>query len=378
MKLYQKIVLICLVFISCKNNSKEKSIAFKTEKTVINITNYSSEVLKTLSNLKFLKIETKSEGLFSYPDKVIIKNNVIYIYQFLGGKSQRLLAFDERTGKFLHRIGGNGNSPEHYQFLKGFYVSTKYIFLLDINRLHLKKYTLNGEFIENIPVPFEYPDAFIKLKNGNFLFSLEKIDINKPKIVETDSLFNIVNQHFSYSDFDTDFVMNFNVFRESGNFISYNKAVNDTVYTFDHFGKPGKRIIVDFKNRKVPRKLLKDFSKLRRLNKQNKFDFFAETPLLIKDDFLISKMHFGNTKGLLVSSLKHKHNYQFLNAKSKKSFLYYLLQASFVNQEGFIVSFLDINSLETDNFNDFLNQEQIAHLKSEGILMAYYKLHKDE
>lgn len=136
--------------ISC--NSVEIAEAYTDDNSVVQI-NVSEQdiVLNGLQNsfkiYSITHLETNSESVFGEPTKVIVFNNVLYVYS---RGLQEILLFD-LNGHFIKRLGKKGKGPDEYIDLRDFQIyDDNTISILTQNKImyydndfnHIKSYDL--------------------------------------------------------------------------------------------------------------------------------------------------------------------------------------------------------------------------------------------
>ena len=166
-------------------------------------------------------------------------------------KSNILVAFDKSTGKFIRKIGGQGQGPGEYLRISDFCVDpvSKHIFLLDNSKAcKVLKYGTDGQFIEKFSLNTKYRYNNIALSDNKLYFDISPWEYNSPKEPIKSNMLMQVNletgetKEFLDSDIysvswnNNSCITVFNVFaskNESPKFISY---LMNTVVTIDENG----------------------------------------------------------------------------------------------------------------------------------------------
>ncbi len=191
--------IFILIFISSCNRRQQNLQSVKYKVSTIKIPEeLSSELpLKSIaSGIKYVLLETKGNNLISTPEKILFKENRIFLSD---SKVNSLLVFNS-NGKFLFQKNNIGKGPEDHMVISDFFVDTinHVVELIDPGNIRLIKMDLNGKFISNHKYPFS-SNSFAKFRSGNYLFySSYAIDINKPyyKIGIFDKNFNLLHNLF--------------------------------------------------------------------------------------------------------------------------------------------------------------------------------------
>ena len=189
----------------------------------------SSDSLSTLvEQYKIIPLESKDEALISYIYKVEIIDDKLFIFDKKGlGRQGKLLVFD-MNGKYLYRIGTNGNALNEYIALGSFAINrlTKEVIIHDDMSNKLLYYDLNGVFIKSVTSDFIARQIEV-LPNGDYLF----IGGGKgnDRLILTNSKCEIKEKHFPSNG--KNWVMQINAFTKDKENIIYRNYLNDTIYS---------------------------------------------------------------------------------------------------------------------------------------------------
>ena len=101
---------------------------------------------------EYLKLQTNKECLISGIDKLIIRNNQIYILDRI---SNSVFVFNTK-GKYIKKYYHYGKGPGELINLHDFDLSKdgKYIYFMDITQRKICKYSINDELIKNVKLDF--------------------------------------------------------------------------------------------------------------------------------------------------------------------------------------------------------------------------------
>ena len=142
-------VFFTILFLSCSNKSKQYSL--DDASIIIDIDLVKEEPLR-LNQIKFIPLETTLECLIGNADKILIKNDKIYVADF--DMTSILFVFD-LTGKFLAKIAKKGQGPGEYLMFNDFDVQANGdIYMLDGSSNKVRVYDKSGEYLREIKMDF--------------------------------------------------------------------------------------------------------------------------------------------------------------------------------------------------------------------------------
>lgn len=139
-------VIVFLLLLSCNHKSRED------EASVVKVSLIEKEVsiLDVFDRLEVIPLETTDSNLLIWPDKVLIENGKIGIFD---AKHPTLFVFDE-NGKFLRKIGRKGNGPGEYREVYDVIIEPESGNFQMISPFgSIFSYTPDGDFIERIRLP---------------------------------------------------------------------------------------------------------------------------------------------------------------------------------------------------------------------------------
>jgi len=138
-----------------------------------------------VDNFSFVELETNDNSLLQAVDKVIIKDDLIFVLDKDG--NNQVLVFDI-NGKYIRKIGNIGAGPGEYQNVSDFCIDNNLIYIL--SDLSLYVYNHDGIFLEKIKLDFNA--ANIEFFKDKFFF-ICGID---NYIIVTDDKFNVLTSDF--------------------------------------------------------------------------------------------------------------------------------------------------------------------------------------
>jgi hypothetical protein len=151
-----------------KNNKEFESLLKPTElKAEVNAVQRFSEFL---SGVEFIALREPKNLTFGEVDKVYIKENRIYVFDYFNSK--RLIVYD-LSGEFKYMISQWGEGPGEYLEVQDYLVDGSNVEILDVKNKVLVFDTL-GKFVNEIKLNF-VATAFAKISNNKYLFSSRTI-----------------------------------------------------------------------------------------------------------------------------------------------------------------------------------------------------------
>lgn len=276
------IILILIVLVSsCTKNADEKikreivDVEFQQKY----ISSYDSLNIIDSTSLVVLQENPEEDLQIKQIDKICVKNNHIYVADTY---LKRLIVFD-MNGMALYKVGSLGSGPGEYSSIADFYVGDSCLYLYDSLKQKMLLYDKENQYLKDYDISFR-GEYFVKLSNGNFLFSLAPYnngELKGKRIAITDNEFNVINTMF---DFDEHIDVNYQMLSplvECGNKIIYYRGISNDVYIFNKIGAFERVVSWDFGKFNVPSDELDDMSKL--MESSNDYSYIAATPIFIND-----------------------------------------------------------------------------------------------
>jgi len=233
----KKIILFSLLTmsISCKQKIVNNFQELNVEKAIKNSTSF--EIEKYFNTIKYIPLETNEKCFIGELNKVVKTKNYIFVSDDL---SMNLFQFDI-NGKFIRKIGKQGEGPEEYTYLIDFVVDeiNEEIYLNVYGKIY--HYSMDGNFIKSTPLD-DIDDQVMALDNKNRLFFILP-DIAQPKGKDSVDLIKVTSLDGSHIK-----TLTTNKVRHTG--ISYFNNIyfkNDNIYYKEEFGSVIYRINSDLK-----------------------------------------------------------------------------------------------------------------------------------
>ena len=113
----------------------------------------------------YVPLETNDSCLFGDVEKMMIKENLIFI---MDGSQKMIMIFDQ-TGKFKAKIDHTGNGPGEYFHIKDFDVQKGLIHILDDIKAKMLTYTFDGEWVNTKKMAIAFLNFCILPDNSFFL-----------------------------------------------------------------------------------------------------------------------------------------------------------------------------------------------------------------
>lgn len=232
-----------------------------------------------IERVDMLPLEMTDASVMFGVDKMVLKNNLIYLGDFRSGK---VVIYDTK-GKIKSVISRKGNGPEEYLEMKSFAVDNHYVYVIDNYRHKLNCYDCEtGEFRDSRSLPFVAWDVEI-LPDGNLIFVYIPFkEGNGPdmkqaysKIFITDTLLTIKRRMFDYEPGDYEFIGKRTYFTLSEQGIVFSSMASDDFYIWETTDSVA-RMQINFKN-KVPYSRI-DLEEILK----GGYNYLVNTPLLCK------------------------------------------------------------------------------------------------
>ena len=216
------IVFFCLYSISCQNNTKKeapsspKIIPFPQEAITPRVTDY-------FSYIEPIPLETSPECQIGRIDKLVIKNDLIFIQDY----TQKTLFLFDINGKFKNKINAVGRGPGEFRKFFDFYVDSETRTIEILEGWKIMRYDFLGKYINETKLERSACN-FYKTKNGNYwLWAGPQFDGNDVNtLVFIDKKGKIINEYFPW-DKKGRLVSNQVMFSEYGDNILFRPFAQD-------------------------------------------------------------------------------------------------------------------------------------------------------
>lgn len=256
------------------------------------------------SSIEFIDLEVNDYSIFVDIDKFLSSQNSFFILDALG--TNYIYRFN-RSGRFSNRIGKIGEGPGEYFKIADFWVDDHQVYVLDRTKKKLIFYDLDGNYIKEDKLPFR-ADSFIPLDNGDYLFSLMKIDeeFDLAKILLTDSVYRVKNTFLKYPTASMDNKRTIGVFTESTTDITYHKPVSDSILVFNKTGELKKVLFIDFNDKSTPQAIKNDYGNIFKEEfSHQEFKHIFRAPFILGDTILLGNVTNGKKTELFYFNLKN-------------------------------------------------------------------------
>jgi hypothetical protein len=227
-----------------------------------------------------------TDYMFTYPQKIVYKDNTFYILDWVNPRNSKVVAFDNKGNPVLS-LNKRGRGPGEYLQISDFDIDdNKDLWIVDGQDDVLLHYSDECRFISSRKLPFEV--NYVQCSNGGMLFFVlstwNTSEYKNEQILLSDTALNIRKSMLNYDKFvDPNFEFPSFGFTELNGSILYHQPVSDTVYKINNKGELLKTYSFDFGSRAVPNEIKKNIE----LN----IDKFEHLSTLVKsvyiDDYVI-------------------------------------------------------------------------------------------
>lgn len=362
------IVLICSLSVFTFCTDKRKQIIQVEQTLAFDAAHVDTLLCKTIKNINFLALEVTENSMIYGVNKIVIKNNLIFIGDFHSGK---IVVYD-MNGKIKFILNEKGVGPQEYLELKSFAVDDQNIYTLDNYRHAVNAYDCyTGVFKQSQKLSFIAWDMEV-LDSNHFIFAfipMEGVKINMRqspyKIFVTDKNLEITHKYFKYEPDEYEFIGKLTYFTSMDDGVVFSSMDLDD-FTIFFTADSLKHIAINFADN-IPDKYRKDRKKIL----ENGYNYISQTPILCKSyisfefsvgDNLLSYIYDENTGCFLSNSEVSSYNYLF---------------QPIARYQNCLVSYLDNYSLyeevvETGFVRAPSAMEQ--HLQNEGAILIFYEM----
>ena len=221
----------------------------------------------------YVPLETTDESLFAYNRKTIVYKDHIYVLDDVLARA--VLIFD-MSGKFLRKIGKQGGAPNEFALLLGMTIDEKNdrLVLFDQRKKKLMHFTLDGDYVKTTNLSFDFSGQMEYLPSGNMMAATNKSfrnvhlgKLDDYRVLESDSLGNIVKAGFKRDDNKNLMVMYERLFK-SGNDIVYYSSFINKLYTIKN-DTIAERFVMEYKDYQPAD--LKEFQEIPNMSRMYKY-----------------------------------------------------------------------------------------------------------
>lgn len=245
-------ILICLIILisGCKTK-KEEIISMKTITVALEQRTFQIPFSELFNNVEVIPLETSDYCLIGHINKIILKNNNLYIHDDI---AKCVFIFDKQ-GNFLTKIGTVGRGPGEYIDLKNIYIDDKENYLVfDCFNKYMLFDLLSNEFILEKKYLLSGYEQRIYLGNEMFATYCDNfIDENKENNLVIEQKGNIMRAYFPIDkDLQGYTYRNENVFTENFEGKKYFTCpYKDTIFTLNK-GVAKPYVYIDYGKNKLP------------------------------------------------------------------------------------------------------------------------------
>ena len=201
--------------------------------------------------------------MFSGFDKVICKNNNIYILDQL---NRKIVIFNH-AGNPIMSFSRRGRGPEEYLQITDFDVSEDgSILILDGQKDILIKYDKEGRFVNATPLLWQV-NALKYLRGDRILLNIAPWDKTRDSkgslIVANSDIKELYRLKLDNSNKDSNYALPAQIFNECGKDVLYHEPIDDLIYEITADGQLSKAYHVDLGIKAVPENLRNDIERHR-------------------------------------------------------------------------------------------------------------------
>lgn len=355
----------------CNNTDRTGETPEFTTKTIQWNPRKDFEIKDIVKDIHYIILEDSPESMFHEIDKLIIKNDRIYILSI--GSIHELLTFDIE-GKFLHKISQQGNGPGEYTRFINFTVDENHnVFVLCLTKKSIMKFDKNAEYMGENKSLFSFRE-FILIDDNQFLLSLNNYgEHNSNRKVMLTKDFRKSEKAFLY--FHEDFKDNkFNSvrFQPFGDEVAYMHPINDTLFIFDKNGSLTQAWYFDFGKRKLTEHLKNDFEKVAKkiISEKQRSAYITNTPICIKNYIFLEITVDGQGCISVYDTAANKIAYEIFTPQTFS--LYNINTPLYAASDSVLVSWFNTDTylILKEHLGSFsINSEVDAHLENGGTVV---------
>ena len=247
----KKHLLLLAMFITSLYGCSSKNSEVQTSSDIetIPITDFETiygKLSDFAEEVKMIPLEFTDESILGEIRKVVMSDKFIFIIEQTNREG--VYVFDH-TGKYLYRIGTQGEGPEEFVHLSDFSIDEEenVIYLCDSPRKRILAFTFENKFIKDIPM--DYDATCFEYQNGLFFLYKEYSQSCTPSysLVVKDQNGNLVEKYYPMPKD----VVEYNsacIFRKRENNILFAQDLNDSVLLLSE-NKLTPLYYIDYKDR---------------------------------------------------------------------------------------------------------------------------------
>ena len=240
--------LFYLIMLGCDSNDshmiKENIVYFPIKEV-----NKSSEKFnRFIGDVEYIKLETRNSCLIGKIEELRFYKNDIYLIEVMGSQ-KRLLRFNNK-GVFLNQIGEHGKGPEEIMNPRDYILQDSVVEIW--SRLKMSKFSVQGNFIENLYKAHIPGPGFTKLDGFYYLFhSLSPPNMITKHNAKGKQIESYIPYKYSDASSAYDKVIRYD------NEVKFFSSVHDTVYALTDKGVSAS-VIFRYENNLSPRSVVQN------------------------------------------------------------------------------------------------------------------------
>ncbi|MCL6259735.1 6-bladed beta-propeller [Aquiflexum sp. TKW24L] len=334
-----------LFLIACSSKSNDQNVE------VIHIDKAKAEILsKIVEDIEYVVLENPNKP-FVKADKLFVFDGGIILADYWSNHT--LLRYDQ-NGKFLNPIGRYGEGPGEYVQITDVDFDDKSRNLIIISRNHLITYSIDGVFIDEIPLK-NRPTNFLKLDGNSYLFYFPEVLASELRsgidqailynfCPDTDVMTPLLNPIFPGS---LNFIGDKNNLLKIGDSVIFSSTYSDTVYYISN-NAVYKKVYLDFGSAQ------NDLSKMYGLSHNDRRDYVNSD---VFNYIVIHVPHlFGNSR-FLTSAFRKRTGFDFFLYDMKEKIPY--VSSKTVNDVDGGLGFGIIKGMDENYFYAYFEPEEI-------------------
>lgn len=306
--------------------------------------------------------------------KLRINNSIIYLSNGIVN-SDKIYAYDEKTGNLLFVLDSMGNGPEEYNEIRNYAIHDNGLYIIDNTRQRLMKFdATNGDYISHVAMPVIADDIEI-LDSGRIIFATTPIHPSQGRLSipqERNRLF-IYDSNMNYitgflpveEGYEDPFIMR-HPFTRNGDTVYYSSPMYNGFYSVID-GEDVKLLFhdINFRNGMEGRKEIDG-------NRDMEYEKLVDTPLVSGNNMILNysdgkgNVVFGmwnkNERGMLINPSENVRKAMLpVIGMSGNSFLSYIDDYDMyesITGQGFIKAPVEVENI----------------LKNEGAALIYYRM----
>lgn len=275
--------LLIIIILLCISACHTPSHPFKADRTIKFRHAQDVQVAAHVDSVQYLKLENVEAGFITHIQKVILKEDKIYMGDF---RQHKIVVYDT-NGNFKYSLDRKGRGPEEYLQIKSFAVNNSNLYILDAMKGTLQTYdNQTGKFISSQHMPIIAWDLEV-LNNGGFVFAFSPFELGKLsseqpnyKLFFTDKDLHITHKMFPYTEKEFDVIGKDCYFTANEESIIYHWCISDYFFVINKNNIDSIQTFeIDFGKQKIPQSLLQNKAVL----DNEKYNYLYATPILNKD-----------------------------------------------------------------------------------------------